>query len=476
MIGGNMTAHIFQLVAAICPDVFCQPASRSKVKRLLRDSLPANHLAYQHAAVQAKPVEANALALERLTEANPFKYPGHRSPVEQHTLELENVAEPVEPFYFQLLDQLQSQQSWRVTKLVDTVTSTNGPGFSTDLTRRVTQQQQHAAEQMLRMQHQVRTLLQQWQKWKDLREQLRAYDAAGEKNGPDRETADWALHLRWRRLVETAPEGHRTNSEVEFRRWRKESETELRRLVEIERHLLAQQLNFLKLQAGWLRPYLQPGNAPTGKSDPGLVNAFNTALFEVLLLVELPSELEFRVQQGELPKMLSNRKHRRSTPVLLIELRFRAIPERTKSGHYGYRGRVTMTFTSYALREDELRVLVRELQRNDWGEVLGLVEGDLAGNLNAMLNDLDELLVEPSGATTTGQPEQSNDANPFTALFDFSGWFSGNEQPTEAALIEPLKPDSESEAVIRTMQLLEARQRCLEIYNRSKELFTIAPR
>lgn len=470
-----MTNSIPQLVAVICPDVFCQPASRGKVKRILRDSLPANHLAYQHAAVQAKPVEANAVALEHLMEANPFDCPGHRSPVEQHTLELENVAEPVEPFYFQLLDQLQNQEGWQVTKLVDTVTSTNGPGFSTDLTRRVTQQQHHAAEQMLHLQHQTRTLLQQWQKWKDLREQLRAYDAASEKNGPDRETAEWALHLRWRRLIEAAPEGHRPNTEAEFQRWRKQSETELRRLVEIERRLLAQQLNFLKLQAGWLRPYLQASIAPTGKNDPGLINAFNTALFEVLLLVELPLELDFKVQKGELPKMLSNRKHQRAAPVLLIELRFRAIPERAKAGHYGYRGRVTMTFTSYALREDERRVLVRELQRSDWGEVLGMVAADLAGNLNALLNDLDELLVDPdTPAVSAGQSESTSaDVNPFTALFDFSGWRAvATERPNNLG-DEPLRPDTDTEAVLRTLALLEAREMCLELYHRSKELFTV---
>jgi hypothetical protein len=469
-------AEFSNLVAAICPDVFCQPASRGKVKRLLRDSLAAaNHLAYQHAAAQAKPVEVNAVALERLMETNPFDYPGHRSPVEQHTLELENVAEPVEPFYFQLLDQLQNQEGWRVTKLVDTVTSTNGPGFSTDLTARVTQQQHQAAEQMLRMQHQVRTLLQQWQKWKDLREQLRAYDAASEKNGPDRETAEWALHLRWRRLIEAAPEGHRTNTDTEFRRWRKQSETDLRRLVEIDRRLLAQQLNFLKLQAGWLRPYLQTSVAPTGKNDPSLVNAFNTALFEVLLLVELPSGIDVRVQKGELPKMLSNRKHQRAAPVLLIELRFRAIPERAKAGHYGYRGRVTMTFTSYALREDELRVLVRELQRSDWGEVLGIVEADLAGNLSALLNDLDELLVEPdTTAVSSGKPESpSTNANPFTALFDFSNWRAAETEQHNYVGKEPLRADTETEAVLRTLALLEARESCLELYHRSKELFTV---
>jgi hypothetical protein len=173
--------------------------------------------------------------------------------------------------------------------------------------------------------------------------------------------------------------------------------------------------------------------------------------------------------------MLLNRKHRRSEPVLVMGIKFRAIPERAKTGGYAYRGRVELQFTSYALTEAEIHIIRRELQRSEWGEVLGLLETNLSGNLDRLLVDLDELLLEPEVETATKQSQNRDDPNPLAALLDFSEWLSADEHPA-AKLIEPLKVDTEAEAVIRSVQLLEARQRCLEIYTRSKEMFKIASR
>ena len=76
------------------------------------------------------------------------------------------------------------------------------------------------------------------------------------------------------------------------------------------------------------------------------------------------------------------------------------------------------------MNEEELTVIRRELQRSECGEVLGMLETNLSDNLNALLNDLDELLVEPKQEhITTKKSEEASDPNPFTALFDFSDWF-----------------------------------------------------
>jgi hypothetical protein len=44
-------------------------------------------------------------------------------------------------------------------------------------------------------------------------------------------------------------------------------------------------------------------------------------------------------------------------PMVVIELNIRAAPERTPGGAYGYRGRIEVILTSYALNEQELAVV-----------------------------------------------------------------------------------------------------------------------
>jgi hypothetical protein len=181
-------------------------------------------------------VEPDTIALSRLIEENPFKLPGQRSPAEQHTLILDHTDEPLEPIYFNLLDDLQSREGWRVTKLVDTVEGTHGAGFSSDLTRRLQQQQHNAAELMTRMQNQIRQLLEKLQQWRERKDALKTYDAAGDPDGPDQETALWALQNRWRRTAHPDLQSDALKSAAAFERWREHSERELRSQLAVDRH------------------------------------------------------------------------------------------------------------------------------------------------------------------------------------------------------------------------------------------------
>jgi len=234
----------------------------------------------------------------------------------------------------------------------------------------------------------------------------------------------------------------------------------------LDRRLLASELNLLKLQAQWLRPYLHPQQGSRATGSPDLVTAFNTAVFEVVLLVEVASELERAVQAGEMPKMLLHRSHRRYRPILIVDLRFRAVPERVAAGSHVYRGRAELTFTSYALNDDELTLFKRELQRSQWGAVLGLLERDTTLQLNALLGDLDELLAEETPKAPAPTPE---DTNPFSALLSIIHWFKASaSEETSPILPEPLQPDSEVERVLRSWALLEARRTCLEFYEHEK--------
>ncbi|NOS71523.1 MAG: hypothetical protein HOP33_16555 [Verrucomicrobia bacterium] len=449
--------------------MFCQPQLCAKTKSALRDALAAdNKLAYLKAAMIASPVDPNCIALDKLWEDNFFNLPGHRSPTEQHSLTIDNPAEPLEPIYFELLHGLSAHEEWTIEKLIDTASATPASGLSLDLNRR-SQMDQHEATKLLTfMRQRIRSFVQEWQKWREQKRQLTLYAQARTPEDPAHESARHRLSHKWQ-------EGEHivgADREAAFVQWLNESESELRTQAAIGRDLLAGDLNLLRLQANWLRPYLHAQSKSRHANDPAMVTAFNTAIFDIVLLVKMNSPLQPMVESGELPKMLLNPKHRGAEPVLIVEIKFRAIPERVKSGAYAYRGRAELQFTSYALTDAELTILRRELNRSEWGEMLGMLETNLSGNLNALLNDLDELLVEPKAEKATKQPDKTNDPNPFTALIDFTGWFSQNETPEQVTLLEPLKPDTEPEAVIRSLNLLEARQRCLELYHRSKELFT----
>jgi hypothetical protein len=463
-----MVSDIPHLVAAICPDVFCQPQTRAAVKKVLRQSLAAgDRLAYLKAAEKAEPCEANTVALHQMEEINPFHLPGQRSPVQRHVLVLDHPDEPLEPLYFNLLDELQARGNWRVTILADTVAGTSGAGFSADLTRRVQQQEQQAVEQMGRIHTQMRALMQQWQKWRKEKEDLKIFsDARDSSRG---ENALRALQNRWRRNVN--PDSAANDAAItgaDFEAWREQSESEERQRVEMDRHLLAHQLRLLQLQAKWIKPYLPHFQMAGQEGDPAQVTAFNTALFELVLLVELPSEIEESVRRGDLPKLLLGKPHRPARSLVVVEFQFRAIPERTRAGSYAYRGRAELTFTSYALNDDELAVLRREIKREELGKLFGALEKNTPETLQQLLADLDELFAEPDARPKEARPPVE-DTNPFSALFSIGEWFKpAPEEPGTPVIREPIRPDSEVEQVLRSCALLKARLACRELYEWEK--------
>ena len=465
-----MVSDISQLVAAICPEVFCEPRIRTKIKAMLGQAIGLNDpLAYLNAAKVAEPVESNAIAIEKLEEMNLFKLPGQRSPTQQHILTLDDPDEPFEALYFNLLEELKQREDWKVSILVDTVNGSPGTGFHSEMTRQISQQQQQASQLMSRMHLQIRTLLQQWQKWREQKERLRTYEAAQGDDPVEKDAALSALQIRWRRLSETDTDAPEYVGKVKnFDTWLKLSEQTLRQRLAIDRQLLMNELQFLKLQSLWVKPYLPQVRRANLKQDPELVTAFNTALFELVLLVELPSEIETLVKQGSLPKMLLGKKHRRPKPVLVVEMKLRAIPERTRTGSHVFRGKAEIKFTSFALNDAELAVLQREVARSEYGQLFGLLEQSIPESLEGLMSDLDELLDE-----TRPQPvkakKDSEDTNPFIALFS---WFKSTTDQGASTIPEPLRPDTEVEKVLRSFALLEARRFCRGIYQIEKQGLT----
>lgn len=420
---------IHQLIAAINPDAFCDAKLRREVKRNLQEEIQRNERsAYLLAAAKARPVQTGSISLEDLEQENPFRLPGFKGPVERHTLVYDSLDESLEAFYFWLLDELAAEE-WTVSKLVDNFAAAPGSGIFSEVSQRETRAQQEVMK-LLREAHFL------------AQEILRTDPALDDKGTEEQE---------------------------------KPSSSAERSRSATGRHLLQSKVETLKLYSRWLAPYLrqvrQTGQQAKSKAD--WANLFNTAGMEIILLAERQYSVEEDVDAGTLPKFVLKTPRRPCNPMLVIELKIRAAPERTPGRAYGYRGRLELRLTSYALSQQELAVLRQEVERDDWREVIGAVAGNAAGTLSDIVDEIEDL-VSPR-AKEEPKPE---DTNPFTALFGFSKGKPSRALDSEGISMNAnprlIRSDSDVEKVIRSQAILNARRRCLDFYTRCKQALKMA--
>ncbi len=412
---------IHQLIAAIVPDVFCDVKARREVKNILSEAAQRKDgLGYLKVAEKVQTLEPNQIAIEHLEEENPFRLPGFKSPIERHTLAYDSFDESLEAFYFWLLDEL-TADGWDVSKLADTFLAALGSGLFAELTRRESRAQQEAAK-LLREAHAV--------------------------VGDILRTASFL------------------KKENEFTGGNEEGQIP----AQIERGLLRSKIESLKLYARWLGPYLKQARQleQSAKGPASLVNLFNSAVAEVTLLAQREYPVNEDVDHGDLPRFILRARRHALFSVLILEFKFRAAPERTAGGAYGYRGRFELTLTSYALNADELAALRRELDRDNLDTTLRALGGDSGKAITELIKQVETLVAGP---VKEKEPEP-DDPNPFTSLFAFKKTFGGESKKIETGgeTPEPVIRDSEIEQVIRSQAILDARRRCLQLYNRCKSV------
>ncbi len=412
---------IHQLIAAIVPDVFCDAKARREVKNILSEAAKQKKgLGYLNAGEKTQTLESNQIALEHLEVENPFRLPGFKSPIERHTLAYDSFDESLEAFYFWLLDVL-TADGWDVSKLADTFLAALGSGLFAELTRRESRAQQEAAK-LLREAHAV------------VGDILRTASFLKKENDFTGENKD-----------EQIPS-------------------------QIERGLLRSKIESLKLYARWLGPYLKQARQleQSAKGPASLVNLFNSAVAEVTLLAQREYPVNEDVDHGDLPRFILRARRHALFSVLILEFKFRAAPERTAGGAYGYRGRFELTLTSYALNADELAALRRELDRDNLDTTLRALGGDSGKAIAELVKQVETLVAGP---VKEKEPEP-DDPNPFTSLFAFKKTFGGESKKIETGgeTPEPVIRDSEIEQVIRSQAILDARRRCLQLYNRCKSV------
>ncbi len=508
-----MSVNIHNLIAAISPDTYCEDIDEITGKPIRKEVKEiAKKEGYLKAAETAKPKESDYLDVAhlRLTKAA-MALGGLESPTEKHLLVYDAFSQNLEPIYFWILDYINKEYK-SSEKLVDNFVAAAGSGYFSELQQRATRMQEEAMKIFGTANTVLRSVLNIVYDLKEFETRLELYDKYAKLNEREKGEALLSLKQIWLDSVDIK----RGNSSIkalavgganqpnfitlidafmsvdnpkdiekldlndrvkrileqripDFFKWIEVSERELRKRFEIEKNYLKSQVSSLQIYARWIKPYLKAAKDLEQRADPtaALVNSFNTAVFELTLLGKGDYNPEGDIQQGELPKSFRYLpKLRKYTPIVIVEFRFRAAPDRSdQRGGFGYRGRAEIIFTSYSLNEDELKVLKQEIEKDDVGDMFKLIEDATTNSLGEIKADIDHYLNADKKDKEEGEKE-NDDINPFSALFSF---LKGEKKTDKKDLSKGIPQDTMEEKVFRSQSILEARWKCRKLYNDYKK-------
>jgi hypothetical protein len=498
-----MVVDVKNLIAAINPDVYCDPAVREEVKKIVKKG------GYLKAAETAKLLEISYQdVIHVMATKGAVKREGLKSPIEQHVLVYDAFSQSLEPVYFWILDYVYANFG-KADKLVDNFISSAGSGFFAEMQGRATRMQEEAMKMMQTAGVLTKSIIQIIYDLKEFKLRLKQYEDLRSSDEKVRAAAKLSLKQIWIDNVDL----RRGNASIaglsqnfdyvtlrdaffvadsledvknldlndrvkrileqrisEYLKWVEESERELTKRYEIERSYLRSQVNSLKLYARWAKPYFKAAKQLEQNAgyDANIVNSFNTAVFELVLLAQGKYDPKKDVAMNELPKSVLSEKVRKYSDLILIEFKFRSIPDRTdQKGGYSFRGRVEVTFTGFALNDEELKTLKAEIEKDDFGDVFQMIEGATTESLERLREDIEEFLSdakEISWSSPSKDEKKSEDVNPFSALFAF-------EKKEETVDKSPgnIKKDSFWESVLRSQAILSAKFNCRKLYDTYKK-------
>jgi hypothetical protein len=468
--------------------------------------------AYLSAADIAKLKGADFMDFDEVVKT-PFKLMGLKNPIEQHSIEYDATAQSLEQVYFYLHDYLYLPAEYGVgEKLVDNFISSPGSAHFSEMGMKSTKMQEEGMKIIGVANQIIKTILNIIYDLKEFKMRLQIYEDY--KNTKDKDKSN-AAYLSLKQIWLDQVDIKRGNTSIkalaltqanfvtlidafmvvnslqeinkmdlnervkrlleqrfsEFERWLKESGRELRKRFEIEKIYLKSQLNTVRLYSRWAKPYLKAAAQmeQRAKSTSALVTAFNTSLFELVLLGIGEYKPEKDIALGELPKSFKGKNKRKYAPVVLVELKFRSIPERFQQGGYGFRGKATVTFTSFALNEDERKTLTEQLEWDDFRDVYQLIGGATEESLEQLKGDINEFLGEEKEEKKEFSSEETN---PFSALFSIVGDLFRRKPGVKGEKGEvtlEIKPDSKMEEVMRSQAGIEARRKCRKFYDNFKK-------
>jgi hypothetical protein len=403
----------------------------------------------------------------------------------EHRLVYDSSSETLEPVYFFTLD-LMNDFGLNTEKLVDNFSSSPGSGHFSELGQRATIMQQQGTKLMGDINTVLRSILNIIYDLKEFRIRLQSYKDLESKDKKD--AALLSLKQIWLDKVDVVKGnssikgmamgqgGFQTlidaflvakdekdvnkidlNDRIkriliprihEFNTWINQSGRELNKRYDIEKTYLKSQVNSLKLYLRWVKPYLKSAQQLEAKDqgrNPNLVKTFDTIILELTLLGKSKLNIKDSAIDGKLPKDFEKMKIKRDYhSCVLVNFNFRGIPQKiSQRSDYVFGGKAEITFTAYALNDDELRKINEEMEKSDLGDALKLIEGTTTESLETLQDEIDFFLEE----SEEEEKEQSSDnSNPFLALI---GYYDKKEEK------KPEKKGIEKEQIFKQDNWIE---------------------
>lgn len=501
-----MAADIHNLIAAISPDTYCDSSVRKEVKEILKKGEPEG--GYLKAAEKAKPVDAEFMDFNRVELETAFALHGIKSPRELHSLTYDISGQPgelLEPIYFWILDYINKWYD-KAEKIIDNFVVSPASSLFQDLTQKTMRIQEEVSRILGNANTVVRSILNIIYDLKEFKIRLEPYEKLKSEEKEEKESALLALKQIWLDQVDikrggtsikqlaltganqpnfvTLIDAFMTANSIEeaekldlnervkrlvkqrlseFLAWIKESEQELRKRFEVEKTYLKSQVNSVKLYARWAKPYLKISQQlEQTAASPAVVTTFNTAVFELTLLGSRKYPLDQDIDSGDLPKLFLTAKKRDPQPIVIVEFNFRSTPE-TIGQHHRFRGKVDISFTSYALNDDELDILKEQIEKDNLGDIFGAIAGATSESLAQIQADIDEFVEDEKKE----EKKKKEDTNPFSSLFSF---ISPEKKEEKKDLSKGIPKDSDIEKVLRSQAIIFARKRCKAMYDAFKGL------
>lgn len=501
-------ADIVKLIAAICPDLYCDPDKRKEVKRILEENKD-NPLKYQLAAKEAKMIKQDTALDSFDAKLSPLNKAGLSAPSSKYEITYDSASEGLEPVYFWILDFMNKMFGGSVEKIVDNFSSSPGSGHFSELGAKASRMQEEAMKLFERANIVLKSILNILYDLKEFKIRLELYEKAKSEDKMKRLEGSLALKQIWLDSVDFTKRQNTSikamaaqfdyvtlidafmaaestehvskhldlNERVkriviqrlaEYFLWLKESESELKKRYEIEKNYLRSQVSTLKLYAKWAKPYLKAAQdlANADSKNPSLVTAFNTVLFQLTLLGKNTYKPDGDVETGNLPKIFLHATNRKYYSIVIVDLKFRSIPQKVGQ-HYAFGGKADMSFSSFALNDEEFEILEDELSKDEMGEMLKLIQGATDQSLAQIQVDIDSFLDEKKTDNDEkkkkDEERRNNDVNPFTALFSFKK--SEKKEDKKESKVKSIAPDSKLEQVIRSQAIIAARDSCLTVWD-----------
>ena len=410
-------------------------------------------------------------------------------PITSHNLGYDSAVETLEPVYFFILD-LMNDMGLASEKVIDNFSSSPGSGHFAELGQRATIMQNQATKVLGDINVVLRSVLNIIYDLKEFRTRLQSYDDLKSK---DKEGAILSLKQIWMDKVdiqkgnssikamalgqsgfatlidaflaskdEKDAQGMDLNDRVkriliprihEFNIWISQSEQELRKRYELEKSYLRSQVNSLKLYSRWAKPYLKAAYDLESKDrsrEPALVKTFNTIILELVLVGKRAINVKDAAMEGILPREFAKdeftRKLRKYYSCVVVELTFRGIPQRvSQQAHFTFGGKAEVNFKAYALNEDEIKQLDKELDKSDLDDVLKLINGATDDSLDQLQDEIN-FFLEDKKKEEKKEEKKRDGSNPFLALFGFYEERGEKKAPVktkeDGSGEKPLRPDN----------------------------------